>query len=100
QAKGLLRGEALNPSLLGNAFTRALYDRVPSLAELPALIKASGAPNVALSGAGPAHYAVTNDAIHAHNIAANLRARLGGETRVFVANPVPPRAASGQQYDD
>lgn len=91
QAHRLIAGSSLDPELLGNAFTRPLYDRLPHLAALPALMHDSGASIVALSGAGPTHYAVVESDSMARRIARELRRRLGTSARVFVAAPIPAR---------
>ena len=44
-------------SLLRNAFARPLYAIAPELAALPGIMRNAGAESVAISGAGPAHYA-------------------------------------------
>jgi 4-diphosphocytidyl-2-C-methyl-D-erythritol kinase len=91
QAERLHAGLALDPSLLLNAFTTPLYKLVPALAELPFAMRGAGAPSIALSGAGPAHYAVVDDQALASHIAAKLRATLGTKARVFVVSSVPAR---------
>ena len=91
QAARLRSGQALDPTLLGNAFTRPLYAIVPELAALPDIMRDAGAESVAISGAGPAHYAVVTDEAQAEGVATRLRDRLGDRARVFVARPAPPR---------
>ena len=51
----------LEAGLLGNAFARALYRIVPELESLPGVMREAGAETVAITGAGPAHYAVVED---------------------------------------
>lgn len=90
QARGLERGESLDPALLGNAFTRPLYALLPDLAELPPLMRRLGAPTVTLSGAGPTHYAILDDEDAAAALMVRLCGALGNRARVFVSPPLPP----------
>ncbi|MGH2616510.1 MAG: hypothetical protein ACRDJC_14800, partial [Thermomicrobiales bacterium] len=91
QAARLASGIPLDPALLGNAFTRPLASAVPALADLPSIMRDAGAPSVALSGAGPAHYTLVSSLDQARSIAARVRERLGSRAQVFIAQPVPPR---------
>lgn len=95
QADLLRSGRPLNTELLANAFTRPLYHLQPELAELPEIILSAGAPNVALSGAGPTHYTVLGDVERARHIAHELRARLGTRTDIIVAVPLRTRYHDG-----
>ena len=70
QAARLRSGLAPDVTLLGNAFARPLYAMVPELAALPDIMRDAGAESVAISGAGPAHYAVVIDAAQAERVAA------------------------------
>jgi 4-diphosphocytidyl-2-C-methyl-D-erythritol kinase len=88
QAAALRGGGEIDPALLANAFTRPLYRLRPDLADLPELMRRHGAPNVALSGAGPSHYAVLGDPDAADRLGAELAAALGTSARVFVACPL------------
>lgn len=88
QAARLRDGLGLDAGLLGNAFARALYRIVPELGSLQGMMREAGAETVAITGAGPAHYAVVEDGPAAERIAARLRQRLGDWARVFVARPV------------
>jgi 4-diphosphocytidyl-2-C-methyl-D-erythritol kinase len=92
QAERLRVGLPLDPALLGNAFARPLASLIPELANLPDLLRAAGAPSVALSGAGPAHYVPLFDSEEAERVAAAIRRRLGSQADVVVAEPVPARA--------
>jgi 4-diphosphocytidyl-2-C-methyl-D-erythritol kinase len=91
QAAGLAAGLPLDEALLGNAFARPLYALVPRLSDLPRVMLNAGAGTVAISGAGPTHYAVVNDPAQAEQISTRVRARIGDRARVFVASPVPAR---------
>jgi 4-diphosphocytidyl-2-C-methyl-D-erythritol kinase len=91
QADRLRARLPIEPALLTNAFTRPLYALVPALAQFPALLRAAGATTVALSGAGPTHFAPVADPEEAERIAADLRLRLGAAARVAVVGAVPPR---------
>ena len=57
QADRLRAGLPLDPGLLGNAFSRALYALRPDVEAVASAMREAGAEHVALSGAGPAHYA-------------------------------------------
>jgi 4-diphosphocytidyl-2C-methyl-D-erythritol kinase len=94
QAARLRTGLALDPELFANAFTRPLYDLAPSLADLPRLMREAGAPSVAISGAGPAHYTLLHEGEDADQIAARLRARVGSSADVIVAAPFPARLSA------
>lgn len=73
---------------LDNAFGRPLYDLVPSLAAIPALLRAAGFTRIGLSGAGPSHYALEPDPHRARAGARSLRSSLRGRADVFVARCV------------
>jgi 4-diphosphocytidyl-2-C-methyl-D-erythritol kinase len=92
QAARLRAGLALDTTLLGNSFVRPLYAMVPELAALPDVMREAGAESVAISGAGPAHYALVADGAQADGISARLHERLGERAQVFIARPVAPRA--------
>lgn len=99
QARRLRSGQALDPALLGNAFCRPLLDLAPALRSLPDAMTRAGAPLVALSGAGPAHYSVVDDPGHAARIAANLRAEMGNGATVFVVAPWQTSSPVAGRYD-
>ncbi len=88
QAERLRRGRGLDPGLLGNAFERALYGLRPELVELRGVIEHRGPPVVALTGAGPSHYAPMNDPEAASALAARLREELGRRAVVVEAAAV------------
>jgi 4-diphosphocytidyl-2-C-methyl-D-erythritol kinase len=73
-----------NAELLGNAFARPLYDLVPGLKELPALMRRHGATVVGLSGAGPAHYSLETDPARARDLQARLQEELQNGADVVV----------------
>ena len=56
------------------------------------MMRRHGAPGVALSGAGPSHYAVLDDPEATDRLARDLAAALGDRARVVAATPVnePP----------
>lgn len=95
QAERLRAGEPLDPGLLGNAFSRALYALRPDVAAVAGAMRAAGATHVALSGAGPAHYAVFADAAMAQVVRQRLEEHLRDTAEVFLTTPVPVRAAGG-----
>jgi 4-diphosphocytidyl-2C-methyl-D-erythritol kinase len=82
QRERLRNGRSLDPELLGNAFSRPLSALAPTVAELPSLMHRHGAPNVSLSGAGPAHYVVLDDPEKAARLARTLDGALGSWARV------------------
>lgn len=94
QAARLRAHLGLDPTLLGNAFTRPLYERVPALSRLPDMMRKAGATSVAVSGAGPAHYAATCDPERADLVATRLKGTLGTGMRIFVVAPIPERSSS------
>jgi len=59
----------------------------PDLADLPAAMHRAGAPVVAISGAGPAHYGVVSAPDEAATLADRLTESLGVRACVFVAAP-------------
>jgi 4-diphosphocytidyl-2-C-methyl-D-erythritol kinase len=65
---------------LANAFERPLLAAYPDLAAVPAALRASGATVVALSGAGPTWYALTDDPASARAIADGAVARVRNAT--------------------
>lgn len=66
---------------LGNAFSRPLSALVPSIAGVQSALFESGCRSFGLSGAGPAHYVLT-DPDSEHALAAMMRARFGEWIRV------------------
>ena len=74
QAARLKAGLAPDMTLMANAFARPLYAMVPELAALPDIMRDAGAESVAISGAGPAHYALVDDGIRAEPRGAPPRA--------------------------
>ena len=78
----------LTEAALANAFARPLYDLLPALPGLVNALRSAGAEVVALSGAGPAHYAPTGDLELAHDIARRLRRQVRSAADVFVCRTV------------
>jgi 4-diphosphocytidyl-2-C-methyl-D-erythritol kinase len=91
-AERLRSGAPLGVSLLGNAFERPLLEMLPALADLRSVLRRVGAPNAALSGAGPAHYVVFDDPQRAAALAAAIRDAVAGRADVVVGHPLahPP----------
>jgi len=91
QADRLRAGLPLDPALLTNAFERPLRTLRPELADLAAAMQACGVPHVALSGAGPAHYALFGDREEAAANAKRLAVRFGDSATVAATQerPVP-----------
>jgi 4-diphosphocytidyl-2-C-methyl-D-erythritol kinase len=89
QAARLRVGQPLDATLLENVFTRALYSVAPELVSLPEIMRDAGAASVAISGSGPAHYAIFTDATEAEHVAGRLRGRLGDRAQVVVSRPTP-----------
>ncbi len=84
-AASIERGELPAGDDLANAFTRPLYALVPELQEMAAAMIAAGSPYVALSGAGPAHYALLPDEEAARQLAGRLAGAVPAGTLVTVA---------------
>lgn len=93
QARRIAAGLPIDVGLLGNAFARPLYALAPHLADLPSVMRDAGAEAVALSGAGPAHFAPFPAGDAAEAAAGRLRRALGAAARVFVARPLAERPA-------
>lgn len=79
------RGELPVREDLANAFTRPLYELVPDLQDVAAAMISAGAPYAALSGAGPAHYALFQDEKAARALAERLTRAVPESTQVTVA---------------
>jgi 4-diphosphocytidyl-2-C-methyl-D-erythritol kinase len=92
QAARLSSGLSFDVTLLENAFTRPLYEIAPELAALPGIMREAGAESVAISGAGPAHYAVLTDLNQAERVARSLHERLRDRAKIFVARPASDRS--------
>lgn len=75
---------ATEGSALRNAFERPLYEIAPELKSIPEILSNSGATVVALSGAGPAHYALERDLERARAIADRVREELPQAAHVHV----------------
>ena len=78
-----------------NAFERPLYDQWPAARATRDALLHAGAEIVALSGAGPAHYAICDDFAAAAELAAAVRRRVDRTTRLMVcrmlSEPMPVR---------
>jgi 4-diphosphocytidyl-2-C-methyl-D-erythritol kinase len=71
-----------------NTFFRTLQRLRPELSAILDAFEAAGAPSIALSGAGPAHYTTLDDQTTAERLAAAIGHRLGSTAEVFVREPV------------
>jgi 4-diphosphocytidyl-2-C-methyl-D-erythritol kinase len=92
RAADMIRGGRLPaPELLRNAFGRPLYDQQPPLRDLATLMRDAGAPHIALSGAGPAHYSLFASEEEARHFARALKDRVSTDTKVaavpFLTHP-------------
>lgn len=67
------RGEGITPNLLTNTFVRPLREIVPDIVPLADQMLQAGCRHVALSGAGPAQYALFGDKASAEAVAFRLR---------------------------
>lgn len=85
------RRKMITPDLLTNTFVRPLRELVPDLATVADAMVEAGCSHVALSGAGPAHYALFGDMHAAESTASRLKSALGGDEFVAV---VPFRSSS------
>lgn len=84
-AGSITAGVPIDPALLGNAFARPLMELVPEVARVKEQMQQAGCPAVALSGAGPAHYALFRDKEQAATAAHRLRDAVGPGVAVHVA---------------
>ena len=84
-ADAISSGHLPTPDMLHNAFERPLYEIAPQLERVRGRMLSAGAPFVALSGAGPAHYALFDRESDARTFLSDFRAASGGETLVTVA---------------
>ena len=78
------QGRDIDPELLENAFERPLAALAPDAVGMDDAMREAGCPHVALSGAGPAHYALFDDEQAARTTAMALQARVGPEVTVIV----------------
>ena len=91
QADRLRAGKPPEPALLGNAFERPLLALRPELRAVGEAIRRAGAPFVAVSGAGPAHYTIVRGGREGRRLAARVRADLGDAATVAVVAAVAER---------
>jgi 4-diphosphocytidyl-2-C-methyl-D-erythritol kinase len=59
--ESLISGAPITPGSLANAFERPLRKLIPDIGEIVRVMREADCPHVALSGAGPAHYALFGD---------------------------------------
>jgi 4-diphosphocytidyl-2-C-methyl-D-erythritol kinase len=83
------RGCLPDGSNLVNIFKQYLYDLEPHLSGIEGWFKDAGAPFVALSGTGPAHYTAVGAVGEARDIAARLRGYQEVPSRIMLARPMP-----------
>jgi 4-diphosphocytidyl-2-C-methyl-D-erythritol kinase len=79
------RGEHILPDLLHNAFERPLREIAPSTSILVDQMRGAGCTRVALSGAGPAHYALFDDPLGAHRTRTMLHDIVSNDVTLVVA---------------
>ena len=79
----------IDPDALGNAFSRPLAALRPDLAAWPDRLRAHGAPNVALSGAGPALFVLFRNPEEPARLATRITTACGDAADVFVCRPLP-----------
>lgn len=87
-ASSLEAGRRPNIDDLANAFERPLAELLPEIALLRAALLVAGAPFVALSGAGPAHYTIVPELRSALEIVNRLGTERPFPMRILVARPV------------
>jgi 4-diphosphocytidyl-2-C-methyl-D-erythritol kinase len=101
-AASLARGIEPTTEMLANAFERPLYERWPEARQLRETMASAGAGIVALSGAGPAHYAICRDLPEAVALAAAVRTHAGPSPRLivcrFMAGSTPCQAIAGGAF--
>ncbi len=84
------QGASPDPCLLHNGFARVVAEVFPEADALRSALTTAGAPFVALSGAGPAHYTAVQTIRHAISVATAAQTLLGSGFRVLLC-----RAARG-----
>lgn len=95
-ARAIDAGLAMALAGVPNAFARAVHEVFPHVRELHDAFVASGAPFVAMTGAGPSLYTATDDEEAAGAMRGRLGDRLGDRARVFLCQPMaanPPLAS-------
>jgi 4-diphosphocytidyl-2-C-methyl-D-erythritol kinase len=85
-AQAIRNQELPEPDLLGNTFTRPLYDMQPQLGALVDRILDAGAPHLALSGAGPGHYVLLKTEQEARVLAGRLKCALPDDALLRVVS--------------
>ena len=87
-----------NEESLRNAFERPLYEIAPQLQAITDVLRTSGAKMVALSGAGPAHYALEDDFDQTHRIARKTRDALGTSASVHVVRFITRGVVTNEEF--
>lgn len=84
-AECMRAGQSIPTELLTNAFERPLGAIVPGIGDLVRRMSQAGCGNVALSGAGPAHYSIVETENLAHEVAQRVKGSLKPGEQLFVA---------------
>ncbi|HEV2074486.1 MAG TPA: 4-(cytidine 5'-diphospho)-2-C-methyl-D-erythritol kinase [Thermomicrobiales bacterium] len=84
-AECIRAGQSIPTELLTNAFERPLEAIVPGIRDLVRRMSQAGCGNVALSGAGPAHYSIFETENLAHEVAQRMKGSLKPGEQLFVA---------------
>jgi 4-diphosphocytidyl-2C-methyl-D-erythritol kinase len=90
-------GSAIRPGSLVNAFTRPLRKLLPHVGEVARIMGEAGCSQVALSGAGPAHYSIFENELEAREAEDRLKC-MPGSLHYVVAAPfrhVPLAVSAG-----
>lgn len=93
----LRAGDPIDPTLLGNAFERPLRTLMPYTRKIRRVLDEAGCEHIALSGAGPAHYALFADEAAAREALDRVRPALGSHDYAVVTSfrHMPLRDALG-----
>jgi 4-diphosphocytidyl-2-C-methyl-D-erythritol kinase len=83
-SRDIAAGKEIDAGLLANAFARPLQALVPEVALIAEEMRLAGCESVALSGAGPAHYALFADEDSAVSAAKHLQRIVGGDVAVHL----------------
>jgi 4-diphosphocytidyl-2-C-methyl-D-erythritol kinase len=81
----LVSGSAIRPESLANAFTRPLRKLIPHVDEVARIMGEAGCSQIALSGAGPAHYSIFESESEAREAEDRLKCMLRSHDYVVAA---------------